>query len=229
MSETFLNRLGKEVMLNKIKKSVYALTVIALSASFSVNANLISFGNTIVNNPENFEGFDRSGANSIAVTNEFSSNGITFNAISGSRGPTANINGVCNVGGLTGSAWLMIGVFPSCGIDGEVNIVDMIFDATVTELSFLFRTNNGANYLYETFLGQTQQAQLNISQNTVGSTTQFLFSGEFDRIRFTELTNSTWFWVDDVRWNAKAVSAPATLSMLVMSIFAMSLRRRLKK
>ncbi|NDW16548.1 hypothetical protein GTQ48_13600 [Alteromonas genovensis] len=215
-------------MLNKIKKSVYALTVIALSASFSVNANLISFGNTIVNNPENFEGFDRSGATSIAVTDEFSSNGITFNAISGNRGPTANINGSCNVGGLTGSAWLMIGVFPSCSVDNEVNIVDMIFDATVTELSFLFRTNNAANYLYETFLGQTQQAQLNISRNTVGSATQFLFSGEFDRIRFTELTNSTWFWVDDVRWNATAVKAPETLLLFSLGLCAIVSLRRMK-
>lgn len=207
------------------RKILTSLLGLSLFVCFSANANIISFGNTIVNSPQNFEGFDRTGPTSIVATNEFSANGLTINTISGVNGPTANINSQCNVGGLSGTAWLMIGVRPTCGVDGDLNIVDLVFDTTVTELSFLFRTNNEADYLFETFLSQTQQSALDVSRSVVGSTSQILFTGQFDRIRFTEQTNSTWFWVDDMRWNTTAVSAPTTLGLLLVSLFVVAFRR----
>lgn len=204
--------------------------LLAVLITGTANAGLITFGNATASNPNSFESFDRSGANAELATTQFSGNGITFNSIAGG-GPTSHINSSCNVGGLTGSAWVSIGVTPPCGVAAGISISEILFDENVSELSFLFRTNNSASYLFESLLGGVQDAQLTVSNSIVGNTTQFLFTGDFDRIRFTEQAQDSWFWIDDLSWKTapSSVPNPATLGLLSLALLGLGFNRRKTK
>lgn len=204
------------------------ILLLATLITGTANAGLITFGSLTASSPNNYESFDRSGANAELASTQFSGNGITFNSIAGG-GPTSHINSSCNVGGLTGSAWVSIGVTGSCGVARGTSISEILFDENVSELSFLFRTNNSANYLFESFLDGAQDAQLTVSSSIVGNTTQFLFTGSFDRIRFTEQVENTWFWIDDLSWKTTSVPEPSTLGLLSLTLLGLGFKRRQTK
>lgn len=214
-----------------INKIFLATLILAGSA----HAGVISTGSAVAANPNHNVNFERTGslASSEILSNQFANQGVTFVANSGDALVVFN-TASCNPGGLTGNAYMAIGVTPNCNVGNQKTVASLVFDTNVAELSFSYVANGGTNYVFEALLNGAVVSSQSFS-NSSALRTNYLFKGSnFDTVRFTENSSSTtWFWVDNLSWRSAPTSSgvpePTSLALLGLGLAGVAASRRKRK
>ncbi len=223
-------------MLKNIKKIGAIVAITVVSPFQVVNAGVISYGNTSVTNPTNFEDFtNTSQASSEILSNQFADNGINFVSNSGYAPVLFNNNYCLPVSTTLSGSYATFGITTGCGISGGTS-GSILFDNSVTELSFDWTSNNLGSYNFEALFNGQTVSSLSVSKALVGSETTFLYTGDtFNELRFTQATSAiSWFWMENLSWNESSakntVSEPSILALMSLGIIGIHLsRRRMKK
>lgn len=187
-------------------KALIATALIAVS--FSAQAGVIlTRGGEVVANASHIETFE-SGTSGSNITNQFASNGLTFQTL-GDAGITLTSNSVCNnmSGGMSGK-YLSMGQRYPCTSNTTLNAVSMLFDGGVSELSWTgFNRTIGEGFRIEILNdGNIVGTDVFNSSNNFANEIISITGGVFDEIRFFE--NSVWqgfFGIDNMAWNMAPV------------------------
>ena len=194
-------------MTNKFK-ALIATAMIALS--FSAQAGVIlTRGGEGVTNPDHTENFD-GGTAANNITNEFATSGFTFTTV-GTAGISLLNNSVCNntSGGMSGK-YLSMGQRTPCTGNTTYNAVSMMFDADVSELSWMgFNRTIGDGFTLQFFNDgkAIESSMFKFDVNNKFEKQMVHFTGAvFDQILITE--NSTYqgyFGIDNMAWKLAPV------------------------
>lgn len=214
-----------------MKRLIRLILSAALTAAASAaHAGTITVGSAVVTNPDHTIDFERENRPASNVTNQFSSEGVTFTNHSG-QAPVWFAHGQCSPSGLEGNGSIAFGVTSSCGVAGDLSTTSLVFGSDVQELSFLYVANNPSRFVFEALLDGNVVSFRSVQAPSANPyQTSFLFSGAtFDTLRIRETgSGSDWFWMDRLSWREapQEIPEPGSLALLAFGLAGIARARR---
>jgi hypothetical protein len=219
-------------MMTKFKAMMSAAL---LAISFSAQATIIFNSEKGLTNTTHFENFDN-GAVGSNVSEQFASNGITFDTW-GKSGMALTSNSVCNntVGGMS-NQYLMMGMAYPCNKDNKkVSMVSLMFSDNVSELSWLgFNRAIGKGFTIQALYDGEIVSDIDFVNKNKFENQYVNISGSiFNELRFIE--NGNWtgtFGIDNMAWNVTTavpsgeVPLPGSVALMGIGMLGLGIMRK---
>jgi hypothetical protein len=204
-------------MFNFKKVKITCASLSLLGCVASANAAIISDSSTGLLSPDITIDFGVGlYADNTVITNQFSTQGITFD------GPSTRYLGSINQG-----SYSVDGAVAGLNGDNLAEPDSMLFSSDVTDVAFTFKSNP-SNTTFTAYLDGVEQESFvaYTAYNGEGSNVYYGFTDILlDEISYSISYKNNYFVLDNLQFNTKVVPAPAALSIFGLGLMGLGLRR----
>jgi hypothetical protein len=204
-------------MFNFKKVKITCASLSLLGCVASANAAIISDSSTGLLSPDITIDFGVGlYADNTVITNQFSTQGITFD------GPSTRYLGSVNQG-----SYSVDGAVAGLNGDNLAEPDSMLFSSDVTDVAFTFKSNP-SNTTFTAYLDGVEQESFvaYTAYNGEGSNVYYGFTDILlDEISYSISYKNNYFVLDNLQFNTKVVPAPAALSIFGLGLMGLGLRR----
>jgi hypothetical protein len=206
-----------QIMFNFKKVKITCASLSLLGCVASANAAIISDSSTGLLSPDITIDFGVGlYADNTVITNQFSTQGITFD------GPSTRYLGSINQG-----SYSVDGAVAGLNGDNLAEPDSMLFSSDVTDVAFTFKSNP-SNTTFTAYLDGVEQESFvaYTAYNGEGSNVYYGFTDILlDEISYSISYKNNYFVLDNLQFNTKVVPAPAALSIFGLGLMGLGLRR----
>lgn len=204
-------------MFNFKKVKITCASLSLLGCVASANAAIISDSSTGLLSPDITIDFGVGlYADNTVITNQFSTQGITFD------GPSTRYLGSVNQG-----SYSVDGAVAGLNGDNLAEPDSMLFSSDVTDVAFTFKSNP-SNTTFTAYLDGVEQESFvaYTAYSGEGSNVYYGFTDILlDEISYSISYKNNYFVLDNLQFNTKVVPAPAALSIFGLGLMGLGLRR----
>jgi hypothetical protein len=204
-------------MFNFKKVKITCASLSLLGCVASANAAIISDSSTGLLSPDITIDFGVGlYADNTVITNQFSTQGITFD------GPSTRYLGSVNQG-----SYSVDGAVAGLNGDNLAEPDSMLFSSDATDVAFTFKSNP-SNTTFTAYLDGVEQESFvaYTAYSGEGSNVYYGFTDILlDEISYSISYKNNYFVLDNLQFNTKVVPAPAALSIFGLGLMGLGLRR----
>jgi hypothetical protein len=206
-----------QIMFNFKKVKITCASLSLLGCVASANAAIISDSSTGLLSPDITIDFGVGlYADNTVITNQFSTQGITFD------GPSTRYLGSVNQG-----SYSVDGAVAGLNGDNLAEPDSMLFSSDTTDVAFTFKSNP-SNTTFTAYLDGVEQESFvaYTAYSGEGSNVYYGFTDILlDEISYSISYKNNYFVLDNLQFNTKVVPAPAALSIFGLGLMGLGLRR----